>query len=123
MVAAAKVTRPVKPQFKTAEAEEFWDRTMSGEESILREEDTFLLILACDAWAEYKKCYEEFEETRDPKLVGNLCKWFDRVYKLLVALGMTPFQRRKLGGRAADDEDPASVVERRPGGSLDDEDD
>ena len=119
---ADKKTNPLKPVFSNTDAEEFWDDTMTAYPSIFTAEDTFILVLAAEAWGQYRVCYDQLlGNESDSKLAALVCKWYDRVYKLLVALGMTPCQRKNLN--IPPTYDPIGAVERRPGGSKMDEDD
>jgi phage terminase small subunit len=117
--------KPTEPQFASRYAKEFWDKAVVSCD-YLTYADTAVLTMACHAWAMYMNLYKSLENSPDDgKLAGVVCKWFDRVYKLLICLGMTPAQREKMGAVPLYEGIGDGGVERRgPGGtmpSMDDE--
>jgi hypothetical protein len=118
--------KPHKPKFDNDDAERFWNYATSACD-YLTFADTPLLVLASDVWAQYRKAYREFHGNEgDAKFATLVCKWIDRVYKMLVCLGMTPAQRKNLGAPPIY-ESIGPVERREPGGGipaeLDDEED
>lgn len=89
--------KPRVPNFGNKDAQDFWDDVTSAYDGYFGEEDTPILVLACDAWAQYRRCYRDLKNNEDdPKLSALTIKWFDHAYKMLVALGRTPCQRKNL---------------------------
>ena len=121
--------KPVKPKFLTGEASKFWDQIVNAYDGAFGVEDTPILVLAVQAWEQYRESYSALSHGKDTdtRSATLVCKWFDRVYKLLVALGLTPCQRKNLN--VPPHFESVGAVERRPGGdrsmtmAMDEEDD
>lgn len=92
--------KPVKPDFRgNPYAEKFWKSAVEAYDGFFSEEDTPLLTMACHAWSEYSTAYDDFRGTGGPdrwKTEARVFKWFALTHKMLVALGMTPCQRKNL---------------------------
>lgn len=108
--------KPVKPKFLTGEASRFWDQTVNAYDGAFGVEDTPILVLAAQAWQQYRDSYASLSHGNetDTRMATLVCKWFDRVYKMLVALGLTPCQRKNLN--VPPQFESVGAVERRPGG-------
>ncbi len=105
--------RPDRPEFRGDKvAEEFWQKTVDAYAGYFSREDSALLTLAAQAWSRYSEAYQNFElDEENAKAEARMFKWFDRFHKMLVALGMTPCQRKNL--TLPPTEDSAGSVTRR----------
>ena len=84
--------------------------------------DRLALTMLCHAWEQYCALYkglkgEEKAGRGERASDVNVCKWYDRVYKLMICLGMTPSQRHAIGAPPAGERLEA-LETRGPGGAL-----
>jgi len=94
--------RLLKPDFESETASRIWDWAVNT--YTFEAADRVALILFCDAYSKYETTVTRLKGS-DGKEYGSItqlcCKWFDRVYKMMIVLGMTPAQRKSIGAPPA----------------------